>query len=522
MNGFNLSRWALEHRSFVWYLMLLFVVSGVWSYLRLGRDEDPPFTVKTMIVATAWPGAAIDETILQVTDRIEKKLQETPSLDYLKSYTQSGQSTILVVLKESTPPAIVPDVWDKVRKKVDDIRTTLPQGIQGPFFNDGFGDTVAARIYPLELGPPVGWPLQYRVSGADPQRIRDLAYAVADVVGSNPWTRKIGFDWSEPIKAVHVNVDQDKARRLGISSEALAQAIDATTRGLVITQLRDYVYLVDVIARSGVNERASLDTLRELQLPLPGGRNLPLLDVASLEYTLEQPLIWRRDRLPTITVQADLAPGIEAKTVTAQLASKIAAFARTLPAGYRIETGGTADASAKGLGSVIAVVPIMIVLMATILMAQLQSFQRLFLVVSVAPLGLIGVVAALLPSHMPLGFIAMLGVIALTGMIIRNSVILIDQIGRNIATGEAPWNAVVNAASHRLRPILLTAAAAMLGMLPIAGEVFWGPMAYAIIGGLASATLLTLLFLPALYAAWFRIAETPTTAITVEASAAAK
>jgi multidrug efflux pump len=193
-----------------------------------------------------------------------------------------------------------------------------------------------------------------------------------------------------------------------------------------------------------------------------------------------------------------------------------------LPAGYRIETGGTADASAKGLGSVIAVVPIMIVLMATILMAQLQSFQRLFLVVSVAPLGLIGVVAALLPSRMPLGFIAMLGVIALTGMIIRNSVILIDQIGRNIDTGEAAWNAVVNAASHRMRPILLTAAAAMLGMLPIAGEVFWGPMAYAIIGGLASATLLTLLFLSALYVAWFRIPEAPAAATTVEASAAAK
>ena len=226
---------------------------------------------------------------------------------------------------------------------------------------------IATRIYPLELGPPVGWPLQYRVSGADPQKIRDLAYAVADIVASNPWTRKIGFDWNEPIKAVHVNVDQDKARRLGISSEALAQAINATTRGLVITQLRDYVYLVDVIARSGGNERASLDTLRTLQLPLPGGRNLPLLDVTSLDYTLEQPLICRRDRLPTITVQADLSPGIEAKTVTMRLASKMAAFAQTLPAGYRIETGGTADASAKGLGSVIAVVPIMIVLMATIL-----------------------------------------------------------------------------------------------------------------------------------------------------------
>jgi multidrug efflux pump len=1027
MNGFNLSRWAIQHRSFVCYLMLLFVIAGSLAYLRLGRDEDPPFTVKTMIVATGWPGATIDDTTLQITDRIEKKLQETPWLDYLKSYTQSGRSTILVVLKESTPPTIVPDIWDKVRKKVGDIRITLPPGIQGPFFNDGFGDTfgtiyaftadgftprelrdyveqvrsdllsipdvakitligaqdekiylefdtrqlaglgidtsqaiaslraqnavepagvvrgtqesillrvtghfaseeslrnidlyangrfyrlsdvatvrrgyadppqpmfrfngqpaialavataegadilsvgddlqqrmeeitadlpigvephlvadqsavarasvsrftealweaiaivlgvsfltlglragavvalsiplvlaivflvmalcgislqrvslgalvialgllvddamvtiemmvsrlelgfdrlaaathayvatafpmltgtlvtiagfipvgfarsnageycfslfaviaialgvswlvavlftpllgftilgeppirraeaaqhglgtrafraillicmraryvtiavtltlfllalvglgfvqqqffpaadrpelivdltlpqnatitateaaaeslerllagdpkidryslyvgqgavrfylplnvqlaheyfaqavivtkglaereavrarleddlavaepdVASRVYPLELGPPVGWPLQYRVNGPDPQKIRNLAYAVADLVAANPWARKVGLDWHEPIKAVRMQVDQDKARRLGISSDALAQAIEATTRGLVITQLRDDVYLVDVIARAGGNERTSLDTLRLLQLPLPGGRNLPLLDVASLEYTLEQPQIWRRDRLPTITVQADLPPGIESKTVTAQLAPAIAHFARGLPVGYHIETGGTADASAKGLRSVMAVVPIMVILMLTVLMTQLQSFQRLFLVVSVAPLGLIGVVASLLSTRMPLGFIAMLGVIALAGMIIRNSVILIDQIGQNVSAGEAPWDAVLNAALHRMRPILLTAAAAMLGMLPIAGEVFWGPMACAIIGGLASATLLTLLFLPALYVAWFRISETPAPAAAIKVAAAAK
>jgi multidrug efflux pump subunit AcrB len=249
----------------------------------------------------------------------------------------------------------------------------------------------------------------------------------------------------------------------------------------------------------------SLSTIRALQVPLPNGRTVPLSQIASVEYGQEYPIVWRRDRLPTVTVQADLLPGTQAATVVQDLAPKFAALNASLPGGYRIDVGGTVEESNKGQASVIAVAPLMLILMLTVLMIQLQSFSQLFLVLSVAPLGLIGVVGALLLAHKPLGFVALLGVLALTGMIARNSVILIDQIETEKAHGRHPWDAVVEATAHRFRPILLTAAAAILGMIPIAPTIFWGPMAYAIMGGLAVATLLTLVFLPALYVAWFRI-----------------
>jgi multidrug efflux pump len=262
-----------------------------------------------------------------------------------------------------------------------------------------------------------------------------------------------------------------------------------------------------LVARSVDEQRESLQTLRNLQVALDNGQTIPLSQVATVQYGLEQPVIWRRDLLPTITVQADVVPGIEAKTVNTQLAPALAELATKLPAGYKIEVGGTVEESAKGLRSIAVIFPMMIFLMLTILMIQLQSFQKMFLVISVAPLGLIGVVAALLPTGTPMGFVAILGIIALSGMIIRNSVILIDQIDMDMARGLHPWDAVIDATTNRFRPIVLTAAAASLGMIPIASEVFWGPMAYAIIGGLFVATLLTLLFLPALYVAWFRVKE---------------
>ena len=242
-----------------------------------------------------------------------------------------------------------------------------------------------------------------------------------------------------------------------------------------------------------------------LQVPLPNGKTVPLSQIASVDYGQEYPIVWRRDRLPTVTVQADVAPGTQADTVVQTLAPKIAALNASLPSGYHIDIGGAVEETNKAQASVAAVLPLMLVLTLTVLMLQLQGFSRLFLVISVAPLGIIGVVAALLLSDKPLGFVALLGVLALTGMIARNSVILIDQVEKEKAQGRHPWDAVVEATTHRFRPILLTASAAILGMIPIAPTIFWGPMAYAIMGGLAVATLLTLVFLPALYVTWFRI-----------------
>src|ERR1700751_4514709 len=309
------------------------------------------------------------------------------------------------------------------------------------------------------------------------------------------------------MKSLRVQVDQDRVRQLGVSSKSLAEALNAVTSGMLVTQVRHSIYLPALTARATEQQRASVQTLKNLQVALDSGQTIPLSQVATVQYELEPPVIWRRDLLPTVTVQGDVVPGIEAKTVNTQLAPAIAQLAEKLPEGSTIETGGTIEESAKGLSSIVAVFPLMIMLMLIILMVQLQSFEKMFLVISVAPLGLIGVVAALLATGTPMGFVAILGIIALSGMIIRNSVILIDQIDMDIAKGLHPWNAVIDATTHRFRPIVLTAAAASLGMIPIAPEIFWGAMAYAIIGGLIIATLLTLLFLPALYVAWFRVKE---------------
>jgi multidrug efflux pump subunit AcrB len=1009
MKSFNLSEWALRHRSLVTYFMLIIVVAGVFSYLRLGRSEDPDFTVKTMVVQAQWPGATVGDTLDQITDRIESKLQETPSLDYLKSYTSAGQATIFVNLKDSTPPAQVPDIWYQVRKKVRDIRNTLPQDIVGPGFNDEFGDTfgivygftadgftdrelrdyvvdirkqllqlpdvskidilgaqdervyvefstaqlaglgidrseliaalqaqnavtptgvvqtadekimvrvsgafrsekdvlavnfaakngriirlgdiarvtrgpadpaqpmfrvngrhgiglaiamrkggdvlalgrnvehamteitanlpvgieptlvadqpvtvehavdefmkalweavaivlavslaslglragvvvaiaiplvlaavfvameclgvdlqrislgaliialgllvddamiavetmvtrlehgddkeraasfayssiafpmltgtlvtvagfvpigfarsaageytfsifavvaialiiswvvavlftpllgvwvlkkpraahseepgpimrtfrrflelamrarwvtvlvtlglfgaalygmrlvpqqffpssdrpellvdlqlpetasiyatkdasvrldkllksdqdvdhwstyvgqgavrfylplnvqlpndffaqavvvtkglqqrervkarlehalatefpsVVGRVYPLELGPPVGWPLQYRVSGPEPDQVRAMAFKVAQEIGSTPGAENVNYNWMEPARTIRIRVDQDQARLLGLSSQQLALAINSVVSGVTATQMRSGIYLVDVLVRASAEQRMSLSTIRTLQVPLPNGKTVPLSQIASVEYGQEYPIVWRRERLPTVTVQADTVPGTQAATVVQALVPKISALNASLPSGYHIAVGGTVEESSKAQTSVIAALPLALIVLLTVLMIQLQSFSQLFLVLSVAPLGLLGVVAALLLADKPMGFVALLGVLALTGMIARNSVILIDQIETERAHGRQPWDAVVEATAHRFRPILLTAAAAILGMFPIAPTIFWGPMAYAIMGGLAIATLLTLIFLPALYVIWHRV-----------------
>ncbi len=373
--------------------------------------------------------------------------------------------------------------------------------------------TAIVRIHALELGPPVGWPLQYRVSGPEPGQVREIAYRLAQALAENPNTDKINFDWIEPARTLQMRIDQDQARLLGLSSDAVAQTLNTVLSGATITQVRDRIYLIDVVTRAAAEERISPNALRNLQIPLPGGNTVPLMQLASVDYGQELPLIWRRDRLPTLTVQADvIPPGVQPKTVAQALRTKVADLERRLPDGYRIVLGGTVEASGKAQASIAAGVPLMLLLIATILMLQLHSLQRVFLVLSVAPLGLIGVVVALLVAHKPLGFVAILGVVALIGMIVRNSVILVAQIETEIADGRTPWEAVIEAALQRFRPIVLTAGATILGLVPIASTVFWGPMACAIMGGLAIATGLTLVFLPALYIAWFRIKEQQTSA----------
>ncbi len=436
-----------------------------------------------------------------VATRLDKLLKSDPDVDHWSTYVGQGAVRFYLPLNVQLPNDFFAQavVVTKGVQQRERLKAKLEQALATEF------PSVVGRVYPLELGPPVGWPLQYRVSGPEPDKVRAIAFEVAEEIGSSPRAENVNYNWMEPARTIRIRVDQDQARLLGLSSQQLALSLNAVVSGVTATQMRSGIYLVDVLVRASADQRMSLSTIRTLQVPLPNGRTVPLSQIASVQYGQEYPIVWRRDRRPTVTVQADLAAGTQAATVVQSLAPKMAALSASLPSGYHIDVGGTVEESNKGESSVIAVAPLMLILMLTVLMIQLQSFSQLFLVLSVAPLGLIGVVGALFLADKPMGFVALLGVLALTGMIARNSVILIDQIETEKARGRDPWDAVIEATAHRFRPILLTASAAILGMIPIAPTVFWGPMAYAIMGGLAVATLLTLVFLPALYVTWFRI-----------------
>jgi multidrug efflux pump subunit AcrB len=461
-------------------------------------SDRPELMVDLQLPETASIYATRD-----VSARVDQLLKGDMDIDHWSTYVGQGAVRFYLPLNVQLPNDYFAQlvVVTKGLAERDRVKARLEEALAKDF------PSVVSRVYPLELGPPVGWPLQYRVTGIDPEQVRSIAFDVAQTVNGTPLARNLNYNWMEPARTVRIRVDQDQARLLGLSSEALSQALNTVLTGVTATQMRSGIYLVDVLVRASADQRMSLSTIRALQVPLPNGQSVPLNQIASVDYGQEYPLLWRRDRRPMVTVQADVAPGIQAATVVEAIAPKIEALNASLPPGYHIATGGTVEESAKGGSSVEAVVPLMLALILTVLMIQLQSFSRLFLVLSVAPLGLIGVVSALLLADKPLGFVAILGVLALTGMIARNSVILIDQIEKERKHGREPWDAVVEATSHRFRPILLTAAAAILGMVPIAPTVFWGPMAYAIMGGLAVATVLTLIFLPALYVTWFGIKE---------------
>jgi multidrug efflux pump subunit AcrB len=362
------------------------------------------------------------------------------------------------------------------------------------------------RITRLELGPPVGFPVQFRVVGADTQVVRRIAREVERVVASHPQTRDVQLDWNDPVRTLRVDLDQEKARALGLSATDVATATQSLMHGAPLSQLREGEDLVDIVARAVPTERLDVDTLKDINVYTQQGTVVPLSQIAHVRHELEEPVLRRRNRDMAITVRADVKDGAQGVSVTQQIRPMLKEIEARLPAGYRIDVGGAVEESDKANKALAAVAPVMLVTILTILMLQLQSFSLMTMVFLTAPLGLIGVVAALLLFHAPLGFVAILGIIALSGMIMRNSVILIDQVRAERDSGSDPWNAVVNAAVMRARPVVLTAAATALAMIPLTHSVFWGPMAIAIMGGLTVATVLTIFFVPALYAAWFRIA----------------
>jgi multidrug efflux pump len=364
---------------------------------------------------------------------------------------------------------------------------------------------VRARVTRLENGPPVGYPVQFRVSGEDIASVRGIARQVAAAVRANPHAANVNLDWDEPSKIIRLEIDQERARVLGVSSQDLANFVQSSLAGNRVSLFREGDELVEMVLRGPAEERARLSLLESLSVPTASGRSVPLAQIAHARHGFEEGIIWRRDRLPTMTVRADIVGGLQPPTVAAQILPALEPIRAALPPGYRLETGGMVEDSARAQRSVVAGVPLFVFVVTTLLMFQLRSFSRVAMVWLTAPLGMIGVTAFLLLFGQPFGFVAMLGTIALSGMIMRNSVILVDQIEQDIAGGHHPWQAIVDATVRRFRPIVLTALAAVLAMIPLTRSAFFGPMAVAIMGGLVSATALTVLFLPALYAAWFRV-----------------
>ena len=379
------------------------------------------------------------------------------------------------------------------------LRTRLMASVDGQF------PAVWVRIWRLEMGPPVGFPVQFRVVGPDTQKVRAIARAVEHVVASSPKVRDVQLDWNDPVRTLRVDLDQDKARALGLAPADVALVTQTMMNGATLSHLREHEDLIDIVARAVPAERLDLDTLKDVNLFTRQGTVVPLSQVARVRYELEEPVLWRRNRDMAITVRADVKDGEQGVSTTQSIRPLLKDIEAKLPYGYRIDVGGAVEESEKANKALAAVAPVMIVTILVILMLQLQSMSRMAMVFMTAPLGLIGVVIALLVTRAPLGFVAILGIVALSGMIMRNSVILIDQIRAEMEEGLDPWSAVVEAAVHRTRPVVLTATATVLAMIPLTRSVFWGPMAIAIMGGLTVATFLTIFFLPALYAAWFRV-----------------
>ncbi|MDM0068746.1 efflux RND transporter permease subunit [Variovorax sp. J31P207] len=462
------------------------------------------FVPQQFFPASDRPELTVDLTLRQnasiyATEEEVKKLEEIlkadPDVDHFSSYVGRGAVRFILTLNVQLANPFFSQlvVVAKDLESRDRLQNKLEKVLA-----EQFPDMVA-RVSPLELGPPVGWPLQYRVMGPDKDEVRKISLDLAGILGSHPQARHVNFDWMEPARQIQIRVNQDEARQLGISTGALAGIMNATVTGTAVTQVRDDIYLINVVARSSAEQRLSLQTLSTLQVPTASGRMVPLNQFATFSEEQESPLVWRRNRVPTLTVRADVVHGALPDTIVEALAPKIKEFNAKLPKGYKIETGGLSEESAESSASVFAVVPLMIVLMLLSMMVLLVSFRRLAMVVCVMPLGLIGVVITLLVFNRPLGFVAILGILALIGMIAKNGVILIVQIETYRAEGMSVLDAVVASGTSRMRPMMLTSISTVLGLIPIAPTVFWGSMAFAIMGGLLVATLLTLVFLPTLY-----------------------
>lgn len=481
----------------------IFVLS-VLMFKMVPQQFFPPSNRAEILVDLKLEEGASLTATEQAVKKVEKFLSKQKGIDNYVAYVGTGSPRFYLPLDQQLPQASFAqfvvlasslDDRDDIRRSLEtQIKQLLPQ--------------VRTRVSLLENGPPVGYPLQYRVSGEDLNLVRKEAQQVARVMSENPNTTNVHLDWGEPSKIISIQIDQDRARQMGVSSLDLANFINASITGSAIEQYREKRELIEIRLRGDQAERVEVASLASLAVPTNNGTTVPLAQIAKIEYKFEDGLIWHRNRLPTITVRADIRTNLQPATVVGELAESMDKLRAELPSGYLIEVGGTVEESARGQNSVNAGMPLFLAVVMTLLMIQLKSLSRSTIVLLTAPLGLIGVVLFLLLFNKPFGFVAMLGTIALSGMIMRNSLILIDQIEQDRQAGHPTWEAIIEATVRRFRPIILTALAAVLAMIPLSRSIFFGPMAVAIMGGLIVATLLTLFFLPALYAAWFKVKKT--------------
>jgi len=494
--------WCVRRRWAVIGLTVLAFGASIAGFARVPQQFFPASDRLEVLLDVRLPeGASFAATAAEVA-RLEALVAPQPGVTSYAAYTGTGTPRFfLAFAPELDQPNYAQFV---INTAAIPAREALLRVLNAALDAGDFPD-VRLRPSRLELGPPVGYPVQFRVTGPDPMRLRGIAADVQQAMRASPLIRNISGNWGQMGKQATVVLDQDKARLLGLSSEAVATTLQTLQQGATVTQYREGTDLIPVVARAIPLERQDIGSLGNVTVASSNGRAVPLAQVASIGWGLEQPVAWRRNRTPMLLVRADTVPGVQAPDATAAVLPMLAAVKAALPPGYAVETAGAVEESAKGAASINKVMPLMLVVMLFLLMVQMQSFARVLMVVATAPLGLVGVTAALLVTGAPFGFVATLGCIALAGIIMRNSVILVDQIERDIQEGVVPAEAIVGATVRRSRPIVLTAAAAILALLPLAFSIFWGPMAIAIMGGLVGATVLTLCFVPALYAVVARV-----------------
>ncbi len=493
--------WCVGHRKTVIVLTIALFAGSIFMFKFVPQQFFPSSgRLELMVDLKLSEGASLKATEEQVR-HLEALLKDHPGIDNYVAYVGTGSPRFYLPLDQQLPAASFGQ-FVVLTKNIQDreaVRKWLIETLAEEF------PTLRTRITRLENGPPVGYPVQFRVSGEHIDEVRALAREVADRVRENSHVSNVHLDWEEPSKVVYLSIDQERARALGVSSSSLSTFLQSALSGNTVSQYREDNELIEILLRGTVRERQQLALLPSLSVPTDNGQSVALSQIATLKYGFEEGIIWHRDRLPTVTVRADVYGKEQPASIVKQILPTLEGVRAKLPDGYLLAVGGTVEDSAKGQKSVNAGVPLFIVVVLGLLMLQLKSFSRSAMVFLTAPLGLIGVTLFLLVFNQPFGFVAMLGTIALSGMIMRNSVILVDQIEQDINAGHDRWHAVIDATVRRFRPIVLTALAAVLAMIPLSRSTFFGPMAVAIMGGLIVATALTLLFLPALYAAWFRV-----------------